>query len=171
MCDPVTALAAATFAVDAGSAIVEHNAQSQKSKANKNNALDAFSANIKALDTRETQEKDASAQTIMQADRQARAADALAKVSAGEAGVAGASVDAVLANLTRQKNTFDVSEKENLGNKISQIEQQKTGVGADAQSRINAVPPPNPFLEALQIGQAGLNFGSTIVGNRPKPKA
>jgi hypothetical protein len=170
MCDPVTALAVGSFAITAGSAIVENKAKSQQSKENKSNALEAFQANINALDTRETQEKDAAGQTIMQADRQARAADALAKVSAGEAGVAGASVDAVLQNLTRQKNTFDVSAKENLHNTLTQIEAEKSGASATAQSRINSAPPPNPFLSVLQIGEAGINFGNTVVGNRPKPK-
>lgn len=168
MCDPGTLLAAGSFAVSAGSAVVGASAQAKQAKANKKAAQGANAETYQALDTRANQEKDAATQTIMAADRQARATDALARTSAGAAGVAGASVDALLAGIAHDKFTAEDTIKTNLGNTLSQIDAEKKGADATMQNRINSAPPPNPFAVGLSIAGDALD---AFAGFRPKPKA
>jgi hypothetical protein len=103
----------------------------------------------------------------MQADRQARSADAVARVSAGEAGVAGASVDAIIGDISRQASEFKTTQERNLDMTIAQLQQEKVGAKSTAQNRINAVPKANPFATGLQIATAGVNFGNVLISRKP----
>lgn len=167
MCNPALLLEAGSFAVSAGSAVAGYSAQAKQAKANKTAAIDANAQTYKALDERASQEKDAATQTIMAADRQARATDALARTSAGAAGVAGASVDALLSGIAHDKFTAEQTINTNLGNTLQQIDAEKKGADATMVSRENAVPPPNPFMLGLQIAGSALD---AYTQSRPKPK-
>ncbi len=167
MCDPVTIIAGASLAIEAGSAVVGASAQNKASKANAAAATTAMHDTWKSLSLRETQEQDTTQQTIMQADRQARSADAVARVSAGEAGVAGASVDALAGDISAQASAFKVTQGRNLDMTIAQLQQEKVAAKSAAQSRINSVPGANPFATGLQIATAGVNFANTIVSRKP----
>lgn len=170
MCEPTTLLAAGTLAVSAGSAIAGASAQNKQSKATAKAARVAQAEDYAALEKRKGQEQDAATQTIMQADRQARAADALARVSAGQAGVAGASVDALLAGIASEEFDAKATIGRNLKNTLTQLDSEKKGSDALAANRIASAPPANPFLTGLQIAGAGLDFGTTLVRNKPKPQ-
>lgn len=163
MCDPGTIIAASAFAVQAGSAVANASAQAKQRNANKTAAEQAQAQTYRALDLRAAQEKDAATQTIMQADRQARSTDALARVGAGAAGVSGASVDAMLAGIASDKFSAEQTIKTNLGNDLTQISAEKRGADATATNRIAATPGANPFLTGLQIAGAGLDFGTTYL--------
>lgn len=167
MCEPATIIGVASLAIETGSAIAGASAQNKASKANKAAAERAMQDTWKDISLREVQEQDATSLTIMQADRQARSADAVARVSAGEAGVAGASVDAIIGDINRQASEFKVTEERNLDMTITQLQREKVGARNQAQSRINAVPRANPFATGLQIAVAGVNFADKIVSRKP----
>jgi hypothetical protein len=167
MCDPGTIVAGASLAIGIGGKIAEGAAQNKAAAANKKASLAAMTEDWKALSLQEAQQQDAAQQSIMQADRQGRQADALARVSAGESGVAGASVDALLGDLSSQVSAFKVTTERNLSNTEAQLQQEKAGARVGAQSRINAVQPANPFATALAIGGMGLDFASNIIRAQP----
>lgn len=162
-------LEAVDAALKIGSAVAGNKAQAKAAKANTAAANSAFQNTVEGINLRQNQEQDAATQTILSADRQARGADARARVSAGEAGVAGASVDALLGSILRDKLDFEAVTTRNTENTIQQLEREKLGAAATRDSRIAGVPKPNPFLTGLQIAGAGLDFATSIYNNRPKP--
>lgn len=163
MCDPLTV---GTLAIGVGSQIAQHAAQNKASKSNAAAAKRAMAEDWKSLSLQEAQAQDATALTIMQADQQARKADALARVSAGEAGVSGASVDALLADISQDASDFKGAQLRNLDNTVAQIQQEKRAVAAGAQSRINAAPPANMLATALNIGAVGIDVASNYIRKR-----
>jgi hypothetical protein len=167
VCDPISIIEGASLAIEIGSSVAGASAQNKASKANKAAAQQAMQDTWKDISLREVQEQDATGQTIMQADRQARSADAVARVSAGEAGVAGASVDALVGDISAQASAFKMTQERNLDMTITQLQREKVGAKSAAQSRINAVPKANPFATGLQIASAGVNFANTLVSRKP----
>ena len=167
MCEPATIIAGASLAIGVGSQVANAKEQDKASKQNKEAALAAMAESWRDLSLREHQEQDAKALTIAQADRQAREADALARVSAGEAGVSGASVDALLSDISADASRFKTTAEQNLDMTITQLQQEKRGVAAGAGNRIAASPPSNPFATALQIGALGLDFATTLTSRKP----
>lgn len=167
MCDPGTIIAGASLAIGVGSSIADASAKNKQAAANKASALAAMNEEWKGISLQETQQQDATGLTIMQADRQARSADAAARVSAGEAGVSGASVDAMLGDISAQASTFKQVQKQNLDMTIAQDQQQKRGAAVDAQNRINGVQPANPFATGLTIVGLGLDTASTLLSRKP----
>lgn len=169
MCDLVTGLAAATFAINAGSAVANHQAQKKASEGNEEAAIKAMLEAWKDIGLRESQEQDAAEQTIMQADRQARLATASAQLSAAESGVAGASVDAVVQQIENEASAFKTTTRKNLDMTIAQLQREKISGRTVAQQRIAAVPPPSGFLTALQIGGAAANATNFWYSRQPTP--
>lgn len=167
MCEPATIIAGASLAIGAGSAVASHKAQAKAAKANNTNALQAMTESWKDISLQEVQQQDATALTIMHIDRQARKADALARVSAGEAGVAGASVDAFLGDLSAEASAAKSTEGRNLDMTLAQLQREKISGRTVAQNRINAVPAPNLFATGLTIAGQGLDFASKIVSRNP----
>lgn len=167
MCEPATIIAGASLAIGAGSAVASHKAQAKAAKANETNALQAMTESWKDISLQEVQQQDATALTIMHIDRQSRKADALARVSAGEAGVAGASVDAFLGDLSAEASAAKITEGRNLDMTLAQLQREKVSGRTVAQNRINAVPAPNLFATGLTIAGLGVDFAKTIVARKP----
>lgn len=160
-------LGLAGLAIKIGSELGGASAQDQASSANNAAARRAMQDSWKDIGLREVQEQDATTLTIMQADRQARSADAVARVSAGEAGVSGASVDALMGDISAQASAFKMTQQRNLDMTITQLQRDKVAAKTTAQNRINAVPRANPFATGLQIVSAGVDFANTIVSRQP----
>lgn len=153
MCDPVSiGVASAGLAVSVTGDILKAKAEKNQAKQTVASAKLASVEEVNQLSLRENQEQDAAGQSILQADRAARLNDATARVSAGEAGVAGASVDALLNDIQRQNDEFKTNTNINLQNDVGQIEEQKRAARVDAQNRINSVPFPSSLATGLQIG-------------------
>lgn len=171
MCEPATIIAGAGLALGAGSAIAQHKAQANAAKANKQAAMEAMTENWRALSLQEVQAEESTSQSILQVERDSRVAAGLARVSAAEAGVEGASVEALLADFGRSEGEFKVIARKNLEAEIDQLQEQKRGATATAQSRIAAVPNPNPFALGLQIGATALDFASSRIKSKPTPAA
>lgn len=168
MCDPVTIMAGAGLATSIVGDIAGNEAQAKRAKQAKASAEVSAQQQIGQLSLRAEQEQESTGLSIVQADRQARMADAQARVSAGEAGVKGASVDAILTDIQRQDDEFNTSANINLTNEQEQIDAEKQGVRAQEQNQINSVPEPSDLATGLQIAGQGLNFASDVLIRRPK---
>jgi hypothetical protein len=171
MCDPATAIAATSLALGAGSAIASAKAQDKLAKTNAADAIRARNEDFRALGLQEQQTQDATQASIMTAHRTALNADAVARLSAGEAGVAGASVQAILGDISAQESEFTTQAQRNETATITQLQQEKRGAAAGAQSRINAVQPSNPLAVGLTIGAGALDFASNQIRLHTPPPA
>ncbi len=157
MCDP-TAIAIGSLILGVGSAAEGYIGNKNAADANKAAALNTMTQNAHDISLEQVQQKSATEQTIQQADRSARATQALARVSAGEAGVGGISVEAILGDIDRKLGEFSTTEGRNLDMALSQLEREKISGRTVASARIAAVPQPNPFALATTIAAQGLTF-------------
>lgn len=168
MCDPATLLLVTSTALAIGSDVAAHSAQSKASKANKAAANDALNADLNTIAARKSENGEATGLTIMEADRQSRSAKALASLSAGEAGVSGASVDAIVGDISARLGDFKSTEERNLEIQTQQLNREAVGANAISKSRIAAVPAPSVFATSLAIAGHGVDFANTIRLRKPK---
>lgn len=163
ICDP-TLIAIGSLVIGVGSNLLKHKANT--SSVNKANAANAAAATLsmteasKDISLLELQQGQASGRTIYEADRQARSTQALARVSAGEAGVTGVSVEALLGDIDKKLGEFKTAESKNLDMAIDQLQREKISGRTIAQSRITATHQERPSVGALGISLAatGLDF-------------
>jgi precorrin-3B methylase len=100
---------------------------------------------VSSMRVQQGQEEVAAAQRIQESTRKAREARATARVSAGEAGVAGLSVDALINDLTREEASYNFATQQQL---------QMNDVG-----------------RSMQLDNAGLSFTNNMLRiNRPIEK-
>lgn len=143
-----------------------------------------YEQTIAALAARRAEERTGARRSILSSDRAARVADGTARLSAGAAGVAGASVDAVLSDfdmqaaqsrqsinqnfsaVSRQLDRQERATTDTFAFTQRQIQSERAGVEANKANRIAGVqniqtaPRANPLGTALQIGGALLDFAS-----------
>ena len=114
---------------------------------------------VSATRLRERQEQIAAAQKIQQSATKSREARATARVSAGEAGVAGLSVDALINDLSRQEAEFNFSVAQQLA-----FSGQNRALGlTDSQmrSRMNLLSINKPIEQPNLLGSvlSGVSTG------------
>ncbi len=168
MCDPITA-AIALGTVQAGLQIQGQRQQAKAQARAQRKASIAeqqrYLTEISASRLKERQEKVAAAQRIQQSTTKAREARATARVSAGEAGVAGISVDSLINELTRKEAeySFSVQQQMQFANTSRQLgfEDSANRTRMNLLSINKPIAQPN-YLGALVSGtQTGLNaYGS-----------
>lgn len=171
MCDPITGIAIASFAINAGSTIAGHVSQSKARAENKEAALRAMHETWTDINLIQAEQVETTARSIYEGERQARRVQSLAALSAGEAGVVGISVDELQGDIERQGAEFKVAEARNLDRTMAQLQREKISGRNIAQQRIAAVPPANPFATALRIGGAGIDAANFYAANQPPPTA
>lgn len=164
MCDPITMVAAAL-----GTAQTVTGYMGERQAAATQNAMvrenqKAANANLVReyadVQTRQIQEEDAAAIQKQDISREARAARATTMAAAGEAGVSGLSVDALLADVYGKEATAKDRISQNSGFTTSNLTREMDGLKAKAQDRINSMPwatGPSPLAAALKIGGVGLD--------------
>ncbi|MFB7147759.1 virion core protein, T7 gp14 family [Agrobacterium deltaense] len=164
MCDPITMVAAAL-----GTAQTVTGYMGERQAAAAQNAMvrenqKAANANLVReyadVQTRQIQEEDAAAVQKQDLSREARAARATTMAAAGEAGVSGLSVDALLADVYGKEATAKDRISQNSGFTTANLTREMDGLKAKAQDRINSMPwatGPSPFAAALKIGGVGLD--------------
>ncbi|MCZ7973388.1 hypothetical protein O9X80_02610 [Agrobacterium salinitolerans] len=163
MCDPITMVAAAlgtaqtvTGYIGERQAAAAQNAMVRENQRASNANLVREYADVQ---TRQIQEEDAAAVQKQDISREARAARATTMAAAGEAGVSGLSVDALLADVYGKEATAKDRISQNSGFTTSNLTREMDGLKAKAQDRINSMPwatGPSPFAAALKIGGVGL---------------
>ena len=165
MCEAMTMMAA-SFAISAVTTVTDYIAQAQQTQQHNQMVQqnqEAAQANLRqeytAVQTRQIQEQDAASVEKQAVASEARAARATALVSAGESGVSGLSVDALLADIYGKEATYKDRVSQNTGFTTQNLTAEMAGLRAKAQDRINGIQPmngPSPLAAALKIGGAAL---------------
>jgi hypothetical protein len=166
MCDPIT-IAVSSFAIGAVQTGMQYVAGNQAAKQQNDMVREnqrAANANLVReyadVQTRQIQEEDAAAVQKQDVSREARAARATTMAAAGEAGVSGLSVEALLADVYGKEATAKDRVSQNTGFTTDNLTREMDGLKAKATDRINSMPwasGPSPFAAALKIGGVGLD--------------
>lgn len=125
------------------------------------NTMEAYKANIAQTNLMQSQEHAAATQKINENNRAAEAAKSKALVSAGESGISGLSVDALLADLSGEQARYNESVNQNYENASMAIDNQRKNAHINASSQINQLKTPQSpdYLgAALRIGQAAYDY-------------
>lgn len=164
MCDPLSMIG---FAVSAASSAVGYAGQvSAANEQNRIYAENATRANQNAKDQmfqtqqRMIQEQSAAADEKIDVQREARAAKATAFTAAGESGVSGLSVDALLSEFDGRAAEYEDRVDQNTEWTMNQLNNEMKGIQSNAEDRINSVQraaKPSFFDAGLRIGGAGLD--------------
>ena len=169
MCDPVT-IGIAMGAASAGTQVIgqrqmaktQAQVQANASKAERQRYLQEVSS----MRVQQGQEQVAAAQKINESARKAREARATARVSAGESGVAGLSVDALINDLTKQEAEYSFATQQQLQmNDVGRTMQlENAGLGfSNNMLRINKpIEKPDYLGAALSGAQTGMSTYSTL---------
>jgi len=181
MCVPIAALgwsaattaAATSAAVGVASAGLSIHGQRQAAKTQAKVQANASKAErqrylheVSSMRIQQGQEQVAAAQRLQESTKKAREARATARVSAGEAGVAGLSVDALINDLTRKEAEYNFNTQKQLQmsdvNRTMQLEQAGLGF-TNNMLRINKpIEQPNYLGAALSGAQTGLSTYSAL---------
>lgn len=168
MCTPLAAVAIG--AAQTASSIIGQRQQAQMQEQAQATASSQerqrYLAEVSAMRTQQQQEMVARAQRIQEANRKAMEARATATVSAGESGVSGLSVDALLGDLTRKEAEYTFSEQQQaaMTDVNRQIQLQEAGIGFSRNMlRINRpIEQPDYLGSALGGIQTGLSNYSVM---------
>ena len=161
MCDIPTALLVASTVSGIYGQQQQAKAQNAYNEQQAKNALEAYKANIDQTNLMQSQEHAAATQKINENNRAAEAAKAKALVSAGESGISGLSVDALLADLSGGQARYNDSANQNYENASMAIDNQRKNAQINATSQINKLETPKSpdYLgAALKIGQATYDY-------------
>lgn len=119
--------------------------------------MQARAANLNQTNLMQQQEREASMQKLEESNLKAQAARSTARVSSGEAGVSGLSVDALLADINSKQNRFDSAVQTNYDRAGVAIDNQRINIQTNAANQINSLKTPampDYFSAALRIGNA-----------------
>lgn len=166
MCDPVTATILAV-----ASAGTQIQGQRQQAKAQEKVQARAtkqeqqrYLNQVSSMRMQQAQEQVGMAQRIQASTTKAREARATARVSAGEAGVAGLSVDALINSLTQQEAQYRFSETQNrqMTDVNRELQLRDAGLGSEMNLlRINKPIAQPDYLGSLLSGaQTGMSMAS-----------
>lgn len=172
MCEPTTAmlvLSAASTAAGLYGQQQQAKAQNAYNDQQAKNTMEAYRANLAQTNLMQSQEQAAATQKITENNRAAEAAKAKALVSAGESGISGLSVDALLADLSGEQSRYNESVNQNYENASMAIDNQRKNVQINAASQINQLKTPQApdYLgAALRIGQAAYDYKNPRVNQK-----
>ncbi len=167
MCDPVTAIMVAGSAIETGGVIAGHVAQNKAAGQNRRMADEAAANDLSALSVREAQERTASVSNILGIERQVQQEKATAAVMAGEAGVSGASVTALLSLIETRGGEAVSDINQQFAFTKEQLGREAQAVGLNRRSRIAAVPKASLLETGLKIAGVSLNTATGLKGNKP----
>lgn len=174
MCEPLTLTAAAFGVLQTGMEFIGAQQQAKQQndmvRQNQRAANENLVREYADVQTRQIQEEDAAAVQKQDLSREARAARATTVAAAGEAGVSGLSVDALLADVYGKEATAKDRISQNTGFTTENLTREMDGLKAKAKDRINSMPwasGPSPFAAALKIGSIGLDGYSRYAKAKP----
>tara|TARA_R110002020_G_scaffold14053_4_gene49904 strand:+ start:2430 stop:2939 length:510 start_codon:yes stop_codon:yes gene_type:complete len=168
MCTPL--ISAAVGVAQTASSIAgqkqEARMQEQAQRTASQQENQRYLAEVAAMRTQQQQEMIARAQRIQEASRKAMEARATARVSAGESGVSGLSVNALLGDLTRKEAEYTFSEQRQaeMLDVSRDIQLSEAGIGFNRNMlRINKpIEQPDYLGSALGGIQSGLSTYSSL---------
>ena len=155
MCDPATGLAVAK----AGVGFIQQNAEAKQQnaryEANRVNAINARDLKISQLNLRGQQEQEKNQQEQQALSVESLRQQARAIAAAGEAGVGGHSVDALLRDFEAQKLRGLTNLSTDSDNLSQQLNMEREGLDAEMMSRIGSVAQAEqPSLGMAVLGGA-----------------
>lgn len=176
MCGPL-AIAGIGLAISAAQSVAtvmgqqaqaqaQADAQNDYNRQLERNALTARNQNLANLEAERNTALGDTREQINQNQMALRRAQATARVSAGEAGISGLSVDALLRDLEGQAGYDNSTATTNYLRQDQQINVRRENIQNQYESTLNGVrqpttQSPNYLGAALSIGQSGLNaYGS-----------
>jgi len=150
----VTSFVGQSVAADAQAEAQQERVNQQAEIARESFIQDAFLEN-----QRLAQQREQAAQESQKTSEQALEKKSQARVSAGESGVSGLNVDALVRDFERQEAEFRSSMQQNVDARAAQAERRKDALRTKAQGRIANIPTqpissPSPLGAALKIGGA-----------------
>lgn len=160
-------LAAASFGLKVGSAILSHGEQNRRYEQNRRAVLENLKIQREALAARAEQERTRAGQAIERAGQVTDSAESMARVAAAASGVGGASVDALLRTIRRDEAQSRMSIRDNLVVSLDQIQRARESAEAQARGRIAAVQPASGLLTGLRIAGAGIQALTDIQSLNP----
>lgn len=137
--------------------IGKHKAQKKAAKENKRAASENLKLVYNDLNALSIQESAAASQEAQMAQTQAAGLRGETAVSAAAGNVSGATVDALLNDVSRQESEALNVISTNLGFKKDQIRRKQRGAQAQATAQINGVQQPSMGALALDIAGTALN--------------
>ncbi len=166
MCDGASAVAVAGLLLTAATTYTTVDQQNKNVRA-QNKAMDiaeesakeSFRQQASTVNLRLQQEQEAATNAKIENAKRAAEARGTARASAGQAGVAGFSVDNLLADFYRQEAQYRSVTDTNLGYVQEQSRRDLEGLKSGTQSSINRLvrePLPGYLGAGLRIGGAGL---------------
>jgi len=169
MCNPI----AIGLALGGAQTVSQISGQRQMAKAQGQAQANASAAErqrylqeVSSMRVQQGQEQVAAAQRINESAKKAREARATARVSAGEAGIAGLSVDALINDLTKQEAEYSFATQQQLQmNDVGRSMQlENAGLSfTNNMLRINKpIEQPNYLGAALSGAQTGMSTYSTL---------
>lgn len=174
MCPPaalVGAQLALTAVQGATGFIGQTQAFNQQVEFYNDNAREAARATSRQWDAtqlRISQEGRAATQKKLETALATKSAAATATVAAGEGGVSGSSVDAVLGDIYSRGARANGAVDENLQMTRDYLSAEMDGQRATGQNQINSVPlpqAPNPFAALLNVFGSGIGIYSNYRNN------
>lgn len=168
MCPPVIAvgLGIATMGAQIVGARQMAAAQEQSQKNASIAERQRYLQEVSSMRVQQGQEQVAAAQKISESTRKAREARATARVSAGEAGVAGLSIDALINDITKKEAeySFATQQQTQMNNVGRTMQLKNAGLGfTNNMLRINKpIEQPNYLGAALSGASAGMSTYSAL---------
>lgn len=164
MCDPATASLVITAAATATSLYAQNQQveyQNQQNQRQYDNAITARNANINQTNLEMVQERENAMQKLEQNNLKAGAARATGLTAAGENGVGGLSVGALLDDLSMSQNRYNTSVTTNYDRSMSAIESQRQNASINAANVISGLKTPampDYATAGLRIGNAAVDY-------------
>jgi len=168
MCDPIT-ISVAVGAVSAISSAKGQkdaaDAQEKQQKLASQLERQRYLQEVTSLRQQQSQEQVAMSQRMQEAEIKGKEAKAAAVVAAGEGGVAGLSVEALVANIARKEATYAFSEKkqaEMIGvSRTLELESAGAGYQRNLFTINKPIPQPNYIGAALEGVQTVMSVYGT----------
>lgn len=180
----VAAVPLITLAISAASTVAQVSAQQSQAKATadaqnqynrtiEQNGITARNANLANLEVYRNQAAQDAAEQINKDDLARRQAQSTATVAAGEAGISGLSVDALLRDLAGQAGYDNATAYENYLRTDQRINVARENTQNNYESTLNSVrqpqiQSPNWLGAGLKIGQSALDSYSQYKTNLAK---
>jgi hypothetical protein len=162
-------MAAAGTAAQVDSQNKQVKAQDRANETQYENSMTAYRHNLSNIETTRGQLQEDATQKVNENNAASRAAQATARVSSGEAGVAGLSVDALLRDLAGEARYDNTSVEQNYLRQNESLNSKRENAYNMNASDINGLRTPQApdyAGAALRIGQAGMSaYGQTQRAN------
>jgi len=156
MCDPATIMTV----LKVGAAVAEEKAKADQAAAVAKASKDAYFIKSKQANLRVLQEQNKASETKQDADLKAMKSQGTALAVAGGSGVQGNNVSQLINDFERSEGVLTARVDRQLEGIQQQNEMDKLAFQSEAQSRINANPPPS-FAESL-FKVAGVAVGGAL---------